>query len=127
MDAKTYFKVSGINMAFLLAGLLIWPAAVNSRRYILGVVHAQTKEPALDPNVDYVTQSTGASGPFVTSMILTNRIACDRLEVNGFEVLKLNDAILSLLKTKGIASDADIQRIVNLGKAERPLRLKPAR
>jgi hypothetical protein len=64
-------------------------------------------------------------GPVVTNTLLASRLACDRLQVNGFEPLRLNDAILSALEKKGLLTKADIQDIVDTGKAQHPLRIKP--
>ena len=137
MDAKTYLKVNAANFAFLIAGTLLQPAIVNTQS-LFKVVHAQTKDehppakvepapviPKLDPNVDYVTPVISMGGPVVTNTFLASRIACDRLEVNGFEPLKLNDAILAALARKGLINSADIDAIVAAGKATRPLRIKP--
>jgi len=144
MDAKTYLKISAINLVFLLAGTLIGIAFMAG----MSAVHAQTTQaqtkestptrdsatvkvdrapttPALDPDVEYVTPGVGLGGPVVTNMLLANRIACDRIQVNGFDLLKFNDALLNFLARKGIASPIDIQIIVQAGKADRPLRIKP--
>jgi hypothetical protein len=99
-------------------------------------VHAQTKDsattkverapvPALDPNAEYVTPVMSMGGPVVTNILLANRIACDRLQVNGYDLLQLNDAILKLLERQHVASTADLQAVVQAGKVEHPLRSKP--
>lgn len=133
MDTKTYLKISAMNLAFLLLGLVIGILVMSSTTG----VHAQTKDsatikvdrapisPPLDPNAEYVTPGVGLGGPVVTNTLLANRIACDRLQVNGFEPLKLNDAVLSLLIRKGIVTPEEVTAVVNAGKAEHPLRIKP--
>jgi hypothetical protein len=132
MDAKTYLKISAINLLFLLIGVIL---GVTTVKYS-GPVYAQDKssaakagsatgKPPEDPNAEYVGPALTLSSPVVTNVFLANRIACDRLQVNSFDVMKLNDAILNLLVKHGIASPADIQDIVQAGKADRPLRLRP--
>lgn len=146
MDIRTYTKVTVLNLILVAAGALIAPVIAHTGRF-LTVVHAQvigggvvvgggtsigggtTKPPApppLDPNADYVTPGVSLGGPVVTNTLLANRIASDRLEVNGFEPLRLNDAILSLLVKKGYVTPADVQAVVEQGKSPRPLRIKPA-
>jgi hypothetical protein len=133
MDAKTYLKISAINLVFLLVGILLGIAFTTG---LVGV-HAQSKDtpttkmekgtsqpPALDPNAEYVTPGVTLGGPVLTNTLLANTLACDRLQVNSFDLLKVNDAILKLLAKMG-ASPADIQQVVQSGRADRPLRIKP--
>jgi hypothetical protein len=144
MDLKTYLKVSIINLLFLLLGLALGIAITTE----VTAVHAQTKQaqatdgaqisdspttkvtrapqnPPLDPNAEYVSPGVSLGGPVVTNTFLASRIACDRLQVNGFDPLRLDDALLSALARKGIFSAAEIQSIIDSGKAEHPLRIKP--
>lgn len=137
MDVKNYFKVSSINLAFLVLGAMIGPVVVNSGRSLLGTVHAQSKgaeqsaakvdrppAPADDPDVEYVTPGVSLGGPVLTNTILAHQIACDRLQVNGFDLLKLQDAMLAALVSKRVIDSAEMQAIAKAGKAERPLRLR---
>jgi hypothetical protein len=132
MDAKTYLKISAINLLFLLIGIILGVTIVKYS----GPVYAQDKgsaakagsptgKPPEDPNAEYLSPSVTLSSPVVANVFLANRIACDRLQVNSFDLLKLNDAMLSLLVKHGIASPAEVQDIVQAGKADRPLRLRP--
>jgi hypothetical protein len=133
-----YTVASAINLAILIVGVFIGVAIAPhlSGTASAGAFQApsappaqsptpQTAKPVEDPNVDYVTPGISMGGPVVTNLFLANRIACDRLEVNGFEPLKISDGIMSLLINKGIASPADVNQIVASGKAVRPLRLRP--
>lgn len=136
MDAKTYVKISAINLIFLLFGIMIGVAFTTE----LSGVHAQTKQAqtvdssptrdvasvkvTLDPNAEYVLPAVTLGGPVVTNTILANRVACDRLQVNGYDVLQLNDAILKLLEKQG-ATQADLRAVIQAGKAEHALRIKP--
>jgi hypothetical protein len=145
MDLKTYLKVSGINCLFLVSGLLLGPVAVNSSHYLLRAVHAQapgassptpsaspTKaqskpepEPAKaeDTSVEYVSPSisTGTAG---FNTLLSNRIACDSIQAGGFDLLKLQNAILLMLYQKGILKQGEIDSIASSGKPSRLLRIK---
>jgi hypothetical protein len=134
VDAKTYLKISGVNFAFLVAGALIGPLVVNSASVIVhaqdsgkAATKAEAKEApraaADDPNFEYVTPSISTSTAAFNT-VLANRVACDRLTVNGYEPLKLNDAMLAALQSKGILNAMDVQQIVRNGKAEKPLRVK---
>jgi hypothetical protein len=130
-----YTVASAINLAILIVGVFI---GVIIGPHLSGTASANVNQaqsgqepsplplkPAEDPNVDYVTPGISMGGPVVTSVFLSNRIACDRLEVNGFEPLRISDGIMSLLVQKGIASQGDINKIVASGKAVRPLRIRP--
>ena len=135
MDAKTYLKISGLNLAFLVAGALIGPLVVNSA----GVVaHAQettksaakadtpketAKPPAEDPNFEYVSPNM-SGGVIAANIFVGNRVVCDRLVVNGYEPLKLNDGILAALQSKGVLNAMEVQRIVAAAKTEKPIRIR---
>lgn len=137
MDAKTYLKISSINLLFLSLGVVLGMIITLQ----VSSVHAQatkatatesngTKDSASvrvtpDPNAEYVTPAVTIGGPAVTNTLLANTLACDRLQVNGFEPLRLNDAILGALVKKNVLTQADVQAIVVAGKAEHPLRIKP--
>jgi hypothetical protein len=45
--------------------------------------------------------------------------------VNGFEPLRISDAILSALVKKGYLEQAEVKAIIEAGKADHPLRVKP--
>jgi hypothetical protein len=142
MDAKMYFKVSGINLVFLLAGVLIGPPIVSTSRLIFATaVHAQSKEipdkasakaeipkPPPAPSCDEAHFECVApnistdSAAFGT--VLAHRIASDQLMVNGFDPLKLHEATMNMLGAKGIFSVMDIQQIINGAKVAKPLRVQ---
>jgi len=134
MDAKTYLKISGINLIFLSVGILVGIALMS------GVipVHAQVTDKATtkverapaapipqcdDSRFECVTPlMTASSAGFGT--VLANRIASDQLMVNGFEPLKLHDATISTLQSKGYLTAGDVKEIVEAGRVKKPLRLK---
>jgi hypothetical protein len=74
MDAKTYCKISLINMAFLVAG--IWIGQWHTR-----VVHAQQDFEDIAPNI-----TTGSLG---VGKLLAGKIATDELTIQGVDILKL--------------------------------------
>jgi|ERR1035437_340215 hypothetical protein len=142
MDAKTYFRVSAINLSFLLAGVLIGPPVVSTGRYVFDtVIHAQAKEnpdkppakveasksppvPSCD-EAHFECIAPGIStGAAAFGTVLANRIASDQLMVNGFDPLKLHDATLAKLQSKGLLSAAEVQQIVDSAKVAKPLRVQ---
>jgi hypothetical protein len=138
MDAKTYLKVSAMNLVFLGAGLLIGPTIVRSIN-LLRVVHAQDDgkapkppaklEPAKpvplcdDTKFECVSPSmtTGAAG---FNQLLAHQIATDQIMVQGIDLLKLHESTLNLLRSKNIATLPEIQKVVDDSRALKPLRLK---
>jgi hypothetical protein len=135
MDIKVYAKVTALNLLLLVAGASLYPSAVYTRTAFTQVVHAQSKEkdkplakpeaPALDPNAEYVSPSISLGGPVVTNTLLANKIACDKFQVGGFDLLRMNDAFLNRLIQKGQLTVPEAEAIVAAGKADRPLRIKP--
>jgi len=65
-----------------------------------------------------------STGTAAFGTILAGRIASDQLTVNGYDLLKLHDATLSALQSKGILTAIDVQRIVETARAAKPLRVK---
>jgi hypothetical protein len=128
INAKTYFKVSAANFAFLVAGAVLSPAIVRSLDYI-GVAHAQSakvepKPSVQDGNYEYISPSISANaGAFET--LLAHRVATDQLMVNGYDILKLQNALLSALLTTGRISQEQARDIAESSKVK-PLRLQPA-
>lgn len=142
MDAKTYLRISLINLTFLLVGVLIGSTVAISV-LTTATVHAQEekgkapsvpakidgpKEPATPPSCDeskFECVAPGLStGKAAFGIILAGRIASDQLMVNGYEPLKLHDATLAVLQSKNILTAEDVKRIVAAAKVEKPLRLK---
>lgn len=56
--------------------------------------------------------------------LLANRIAADSATVNGYDVLKLDEAILQLIQRKTFATNSELQSTVDSAKVARPLRIK---
>jgi hypothetical protein len=138
MDAKTYLKVSIINLTFLLIGVLI---GVTVAVVLVGTVHAQDdkapKVPAKMEKTEGAIQppscdetrfecvTPGLSvGAAAVGVVLANRIASDKLMVNGFDPMKLHESILNTLQAKGVLAASDVQRIITSAKVDKPLRAK---
>jgi len=136
-----YTVASAINLAILIVGIALGVVAAPhfSGTAKANAIQAQSpsKPPPSPPiqlpnihtqdaSVDYVTPAITLGGPVVTNTLLANRIACDRLEVNGFEPLRISDAMLSLLVSKGIITSAEVNDVISKGKAPKPLRLRTA-
>jgi hypothetical protein len=136
-DAKTYLKVSGLNLLFLGVGIAlgVWITGHS------GTVHAQTQDStpteakveqskppeAIPPECEHaecVATSVGMPSAAI-GVLLANRASFDEITVNGYNVLKLHDATLNALQAKGILSKADYAELVAKAKVERPLRAKP--
>jgi hypothetical protein len=135
MDAKTYLKVSIINLAFLLVGVLIG-ATVVSFMFFTGTAHAQgppakmdTKAAAASPLCD--SSRFECLSPDMTARViginqlLANQIAADQIMVQGIDLIKVHENTLNLLKLKGIASLAEIQKVIDDARVQKPLRLRP--
>jgi hypothetical protein len=138
MDANGHIKSSLINLVFLVAGALIGPLSVHTDSLLSGVVHAQGKEkdrPAMkadptpaqprDPNVEYV-QPVMSAGSALFGTLMAHRVAADAVIVNDFDLVKLLDAMVNILGTKGTLTAAEIRQISTAGKLSKPLRLEPA-
>jgi hypothetical protein len=112
MDAKTYVKISVVNLAFLLAGMGI-RSAMETRE-----VHAQTKQ-----DVEEITPMISSpSAAFQT--LLAGRIAADQVMVKGVDIVKLQENLINLLATKPfVASQAEFQAAIDKARVT-PLRMK---
>jgi hypothetical protein len=107
MDAKTYLKVSVVNLTFLLAGMGI-RAAMETH-----VVHAQAKQDV---------EESGKSAAFET--LLAGRIAADQIMIKGIDIGKLQENVINVLATKSlVVSQSELQNAVNNARVT-PLRMK---
>ena len=55
---------------------------------------------------------------------LAHRIATDELMVNSYDVIALNEGIINLLRTKGVATFRELEGVIERAKVARPLRVK---
>lgn len=140
MQINMYVKASAINLLFLAAGILIGPSVTRTENLFVRSVQAQSKKgievPAkADPAPSTPKECEGfecvspsiSSGTAAFHTLIAHRIASDRLMVNGYEPLKLTDGIIGVLVSKNILTSADAQRIIAGAKADKPLRLQPAK
>jgi len=152
MDTKTDLKPSLTNLLFLAAGALIALLVFNSSIFKV-VVHAQQnggtvtnggtvvsgqtvigggkgKEtpPPTPPECEHAECIIPAVGfpSAAIGTLLVGRMASDSMTLNGFDLLKLQDGLLTALQKKGILTAAEAENIIKNAKVEKPLRVKPA-
>jgi hypothetical protein len=138
MDARTYLKISTINLLFLLVGVFIGVAFMSG----LVSVHAQDQTKDSVPVHDQATtkverasstcdeskfecvvpEISGRAAAF--GVLLAGRTASDQAAVNGYDILKLHQSLLNTLQEKKILSTADVQGIIQSARVEKPLRVK---
>jgi len=139
MDAKLYIKVSVLNFAFLLVGIVVG-AMIVLTLFVTGTVHAQADGKAVTPPTKIDSspkQITGcddahfecvspgiSSGTAAFSTLLAHKFASDQLQVNGYEPLKLFDNTMRTLIAKGLLTAAEAQKITADSKTDKPLRLQ---
>jgi hypothetical protein len=132
MEINTYIKASLINLGFLVAGLMIGLILVPR---IETIVHA-APQAAKDASVPQVPASSNppvsppspTAGPKVTQvqpgmttgtigiyLILSHHLQTDELVVNGYDLLKLQNAELGLLSH--FVPQAEIKAAVESAKA----------
>jgi len=104
MRIRQYICVSLLNLGFLEKTV---------------TVHAQAAA-AEDFEEVSPTMTVGTAG---IGTLLANRIAADQVMVNGYDVLKLDDAILNLLARKTLTTPQELKATADLAKV-RPLRMK---
>lgn len=75
------------------------------------------------PSVQEVSPGV-TTGTFGANLILAHQIATDGLIVNGFDIMKMQSAILEYLATRPLAEQADVQNIVNKSRASTIYRIK---
>ncbi|MGD1090723.1 MAG: hypothetical protein ABSB35_01895 [Bryobacteraceae bacterium] len=141
MDAKTYLKISTINLVFLLIGLSIGVGLMSSG---LVSVHAQTQTKENTPTRDGAatkverasstcdeahfecvtpTMTVGVAG---FNQVLAHQVATDQVIVSGIDLLRLHENTLNLIRSKNpLISLQDIQRVVDDSRVAKPLRLRP--
>ena len=85
-------------------------------------VHAQAA-PQPQANIQEVSPGV-TTGTFGANLILAHEVATDRLIINGFDLMKMQNNILSYLALRPSAESADIQNIVNRSRADTVYKLK---
>ena len=146
MTLKTYMQATLINISLVLVGAMLSPMIVNSVHAFRGV-HAQESKTTPPPQSSPSTPANAttpqsvqaacddahfecvspsiSTGAAVFGIVLANKIGCDHLQVNGYDVLKIEDVLIGTLQAKGIFLQRDVDSIVSAGKIEKPLRMKP--
>jgi hypothetical protein len=131
MDAKTYLKVSGINLAILLIGMALGVALTVFTTSVNAQVQSSappTKLGATPTAVlsqfEYVSPSI-SSGSAAFETLIAHRVASDQLMVNGYDLLKLVDSAFGVMIGNHLLTAEQAQQLANGSKVERPLRLQP--
>lgn len=108
------------NFATLLIGLALGflGGYVYSNR---SIVFAQVKPP--EPTIEEVTPGIMV-GSIGTGLVLAHQIEADGLIVNGFDMLKLQEGVLTYLATRPLVEQADLTNIVNNARAPHLYRVK---
>jgi hypothetical protein len=115
---KTLGKL--VTLATLLTGLAIG--------FVGGImyhprqdVHAQSVAPS--PNVQEVSPGV-TTNTFAANLILAHEVATDRVIINGYDLMKMENAILTYLATRPLAESADIQNIITKSRADTIYKIK---
>ncbi len=109
------------NVATLLLGLLLGFALGTSRQ---SSAHAQETTVASHPTVEEITPNI-TTGSVAFHTLLTHRISTDELVVAGYDMLKMDEGIFNLLKSKTLTSNSEVDAVVERAIAPIQLHLKP--
>jgi len=109
MDAKTYLKISAINLGFLAAGVGIG-IYIDSGR-----VHAQEQFESVSPVVTVGLMGIGT--------LLAGRIAGDQISSHGIDLLKFDENVLNYLSSHGVGTAAGWQGVVADSRVPKPLQM----
>ena len=110
--AKTYLKITVLNLLILAAGIWI---GINFFPSATRTVYAQEPE-------DITPSITAGSAAFGT--LLAGRLAADEIAIKGIDVGKLQENLLNLLASKPLLmTRAEVQSVVERSRV-RPLRMK---
>ena len=123
MKLRQYMVATSLNLLILGLGILI------GRQWFQPTVHAaQTNTQLSQPDPwtqepEYITPgfTVGAGG---IGTLIANRITADQIVANGYDLLKLQNGILQLLRTKHLATFSETLAIAE-GAKVRLIRIKP--
>jgi hypothetical protein len=119
MRTRQYICISLINLGFLVTGIAL------DRMFLLEeTVYAQAQAAtSVTPDYEEITptMTVGSAG---IGTLLVNRIAADQLTVNGYDVLKLDEGIMQLIRQKTLTQSSELDALVATAKVSRPLRMK---
>jgi hypothetical protein len=122
MRARHEFNLGNIsNLLTLLIGLSIGFIAGMSYQPRSKVLAQAVSPPA--PNIQDIspTMSVGSIG---TNLLLAHEVDADQVVINGYDVMKLQQAVINYLATRPGAESADFQNIVNSSRATTIHRMK---
>ena len=111
-----------INFVTLLTGLTIGFLAGTSNASER-VVLAQSTGAQDKQEVEEISPglTTGAIG---VHTLLASRIASDSIMIQGVDLMSLHENMLNLLRTKGIATTSELQRLIERSRAKTVLKMK---
>jgi hypothetical protein len=75
------------------------------------------------PNIQEVSPGV-TTGTFGANLILAHEVATDRVIINGYDVMKMQQNILNYLASRPFAERADIENIIKSSQADTVYRLK---
>jgi hypothetical protein len=113
MDAKTYLKISGLNLVFVLFGVAVGMYIQSDRD--ARVVHAQDSFESVSPTI--------TAGSMGVGTLLAGRIAGDQITSHGIDLLKLDENLMNYLGSRGIGTTAGWNGVVADSKVPKPLRM----
>ena len=114
---KTLGKL--VSLAILAVGLAIGFA--GGVMYRPQQVQAQAATPS--PNIQEVSPGV-TTGTFGANLILAHEVATDRVIINGYDLMKMQQNILNYLASRPFAEKADIENIIKSSQADTVYRLK---
>jgi hypothetical protein len=114
MDAKTYLKLTIVNLIFLGAGIAIG-------RLHVGPVYAQGITETGQEFENVTPQFSAGSAAFGT--LLAGKFAVDQMTVQGVDLLAFDQNLLNLLASKGVFFGQDELRAV-IQKSRPPIVLR---
>jgi hypothetical protein len=104
-----------LNVATLLIGLACG--------FYLGTLHSETAHAQASPQIEEVTPTImfGSGG---TNLLLAHEVYADRVVVNGFDIMIMNEGIINYLNTRIGAERPDLQRVIDDSRAQKMYRIK---
>lgn len=111
-----------INFVTLLIGLTIGFLAGTSNT-LERVVLAQSTGAQDKQEVEEISPGL-TTGTIGVHTLLASRIASDSIMIQGVDLISLHENMLNLLRTKGIATTSELQRLVERSRAKTILKMK---
>lgn len=120
IEERTLGKL--VSLAILIVGIAVGFACGVLYRPQQNVQAQITVPP---PNVQEVSPGV-TTGTFGANLILAHEVATDRLIINGYDLMKMQNNILAYLASRPMAETAEVQNIVTRSQADTVYKLKQA-